>query len=144
MGILRAVIRVSTLLAMLVVLSAGGQSDAPAQAAFAGVAPIVAGSEAPRIAEVPGDEAFAHGILRNLRERYQYLEGVTVSFGTPRGGEQAVAYYTQGRILVNPSHTADIATILTHEVWHIIDWRDNGRLDWGEALPPDGWENYFR
>ncbi len=29
-----------------------------------------------------------------------------------------------------------IEKILAHEVWHVIDWRDNGRLDWGEDLPP--------
>jgi hypothetical protein len=21
-------------------------------------------------------------------------------------------------------------------VWHVIDWRDNGRIDWGESVPP--------
>jgi hypothetical protein len=25
---------------------------------------------------------------------------------------------------------------MAHEIWHIIDWRDNGRIDWGENVPP--------
>jgi hypothetical protein len=144
MGVLRATIRASALSALLVVLFAGGQPAAPAEASSSTDEAFLAASDVPSIADPPGDEYFAEGILRNLQARYQYLDGVTVSFGTPRGDQQAVAYYTQGRILVNPSHTADIATILSHEVWHIIDWRDNGRLDWGEDLPPDGWQDYFR
>jgi len=58
-----------------------------------------------------------------------------VSIGRTPGGYQAVCYFKSGRILVSPTHTASLRTIMNHEVWHIIDWRDNGRIDWGEAVP---------
>ena len=25
---------------------------------------------------------------------------------------------------------------MAHEIWHTIDWRDNGVIDWGENVPP--------
>ncbi len=78
----------------------------------------------------------AKAILAGLIAKYPILAGTTVSIGTTPGGYQAVAYYQSGRILVNPSHTASLSTILNHEVWHIIDWRDNGQIDWGENIPP--------
>ncbi len=37
---------------------------------------------------------------------------------------------------MNPNHTARTDDIIAHEVWHIIDWRDNKQLDWGESVPP--------
>ena len=52
-------------------------------------------------------------------------------------GRQAIAYYKSGRIVISPSHTASLSRILNHEVWHIIDYRDNGVIDWGENIPPN-------
>ena len=78
----------------------------------------------------------ARAILAGLISRYPILAGTTVSFGKTPGGYQAVAYYKSGRILISTSHTASLDRILKHEIWHIIDWRDNGRIDWGEAVPP--------
>jgi predicted SprT family Zn-dependent metalloprotease len=63
------------------------------------------------------------------------LAGATVSFGDARG-YQAICYYKSGRIVISPSHTASLERIIGHEIWHIIDWRDNGRIDWGENVPP--------
>lgn len=77
----------------------------------------------------------ARAILASLRAQYPVLAGATVAFGATPGGYQAVCYYKSGRILVNPNHRASLRTILTHEVWHIIDWRDNSRIDWGENVP---------
>ncbi len=59
-----------------------------------------------------------------------------MSFGDTKG-YQAICYYKSGRIVINPNHTASLSRILNHEVWHIIDWRDNGRIDWGENVPPN-------
>lgn len=78
----------------------------------------------------------ANEILSELKQQYQGLDGVTVRMGTTPKREQAVAYYTLDEIVISPTHTASLDEILAHEVWHIIDWRDNGRLDWGENLPP--------
>jgi hypothetical protein len=83
-----------------------------------------------------GDAARAKAILASLKARYpRYLSGVTVSMGNA-SGYQAVAYYTSGRIVISPKHKASLERILDHEVWHIIDWRDNGRIDWREKVPP--------
>lgn len=83
-----------------------------------------------------GDEtAQAKAILAGLIAKYPLLKGTTVSFGDARG-YQAIALYKSGRIIINPAHTATLSRILNHEVWHIIDWRDNGRIDWGENVPP--------
>lgn len=88
-------------------------------------------------ASTSGDEtAQARAILAGLIAQHPVLQGVTVSMGTTPGGYQAVAYYQSGRIIVNPNHTASLSRILNHEIWHVIDWRDNGVIDWGENVPP--------
>lgn len=80
--------------------------------------------------------AQAKSILASLKAKYpRYLGGVSVSIGNA-SGYQAVAYYTSGRIVISPKHTASLQRILSHEIWHIIDWRDNGRIDWRESVPP--------
>ncbi|GAB4278445.1 MAG: hypothetical protein Kow0056_10750 [Coriobacteriia bacterium] len=87
-----------------------------------------------------GDEqAQAQAILNRYIAQYPILAGTTVSFGTTPGGHQAVAYYTVGRILISPTHTASLERIIGHEIWHIIDYRDNGRIDWGENVPPSNY-----
>lgn len=83
-----------------------------------------------------GDKlAQAQSILSGLIAKYPILAGTTVTIGDARG-YQAIAYYQSGRIVVSKSHTASLSTILNHEVWHIIDWRDNNKIDWGENVPP--------
>jgi len=79
--------------------------------------------------------AQARSILAGLVAAHPILAGATVTFGDARG-YQAIALYQSGRIIISPTHTASLSRILNHEVWHIIDWRDNGRIDWGENVPP--------
>lgn len=86
----------------------------------------------------------ASEILTELKASHSHLDGVSVSIGTTPKGEEAVAYYTDGEIVINSTHSVDMETILAHEIWHIIDWRDNGRLDWGEDLPPLNASVYYR
>lgn len=74
-------------------------------------------------------------ILARYIARYPILAGTTVSYGDAKG-HQAIAYYTSGRIVISTSHTASLDRIIGHEIWHIIDWRDNGVIDWGENVPP--------
>ena len=88
------------------------------------------------------DTRRANEVLDGLKARYRYLDGVTVTLGTTPRGEQAVAYYTEGRIIISRSHSVSIEKILAHEVWHVIDWRDNGQLDWREDLPPRNSSDY--
>ncbi|MDO8915939.1 MAG: hypothetical protein Q7W16_07655 [Coriobacteriia bacterium] len=84
----------------------------------------------------------AQSILASLRSRYpRYLSGATVSIGSAKG-YQAISYYTSGRIVISPTHRASLERILAHEIWHIIDWRDNGRIDWGERVPPSNAASY--
>jgi hypothetical protein len=80
--------------------------------------------------------------LAKLQHTYRYLDGITLRIDPTPGDAQAVAYYTDNEIVINPGHVASIEKILAHEVWHIIDWRDNGRLDWGEDLPPSNTSTY--
>lgn len=90
------------------------------------------------------DAKHATRTLRRLAARYRYLDGVTVTVGDTPNREEAVSYYTVGEIVIGRSHVVDIDTILQHEIWHVIDWRDNGRLDWGERLPPANASRYLR
>jgi putative cell wall-binding protein len=62
------------------------------------------------------------------------LAGTTVDYGDAKG-YQAISYYQSGRIVVNPNHTAPLKDIIVHEIYHVLDWRDNGRMDWGESVP---------
>jgi hypothetical protein len=95
--------------------------------------------------DVAAEEAGrASEVLEDLAATYRHLEDVTVAMGATPQGEQAVAYYTEGQIVVSPAHTHSIERILAHEVWHVIDWRDNGQLDWGENLPPSNSSDYLR
>lgn len=90
------------------------------------------------------DARQANVMLRELQSEYRLLDGVTVRIGsTPRHAE-AIAYYTRGEIVINTGHTVTLERILAHEIWHIIDWRDNGQLDWGEELPPPNRSDYRR
>lgn len=82
-----------------------------------------------------GDEARARMLLKRYINQYPILQGATVSFGDARG-YQAISYYQSGRIVISKSHSASLERIIAHEIWHIIDWRDNGRIDWGENVPP--------
>jgi len=90
------------------------------------------------------DLSTARSVLSSLKARYRYLDGVTVSIGKTPGGYQAVSYYTRGRILISPTHRATITRILKHEIWHIIDWRDNGKIDWRESVPPRNAADYLK
>jgi hypothetical protein len=74
-------------------------------------------------------------VLRSYIGKYPILGGATVSIGDARG-YQAICYYGSGRIVISPTHSASIDRIMAHEIWHIIDWRDNGKIDWGESIPP--------
>ncbi|MCL2503252.1 MAG: hypothetical protein FWE94_01360 [Coriobacteriia bacterium] len=82
--------------------------------------------------------ALAQAILDEQIAKYPILAGTTVSFGDARG-YQAIAYYTTGRIIISPNHTTSLEKIISHEVWHIIDWRVNGRIAWGENVPRTDW-----
>jgi len=76
----------------------------------------------------------ARKLLRAQIRKHPILKGTTVSFGNAHG-YQAVAYYSSGRIVISRNHRASLSRIISHEVWHVIDWRDNHKIDWGENVP---------
>lgn len=118
---------------LLGILSPGGAVLARAEAA-----PMPAAS-APS-----ADLTRAYAALDTLSRTYKYLDGVTLEMGTPPHGKQAVSFYTEGRIVISSNRTASVESIMMHEVWHIIDWRDNGRIDWAENVPPSNSQDYLR
>jgi hypothetical protein len=101
--------------------------------------PVAATTSATTVTSDSGasEDSRARAILASLISQHPILAGTTVRIGSTPGGYQAVAYYKSGRIVVSPKHTASLERILRHEIWHIIDWRDNGRIDWGESVPPN-------
>ena len=133
------------------ILLIGAPSTTASSAAFAPLTPSpvasvsVDSANAERVAADAASDAVRAGeLLDELKRTYTNLDGVTVRMGTTPNDEQAIAYYTDGEIIVSPTHTATVDEILAHEVWHIIDWRDNGKLDWGENLPPVNSSDYLR
>jgi len=96
------------------------------------------------VASHASDLSTAQSVLASLKAKYRYLDGVTVEMGKTPGGYQAVSYYTRGRILISTTHTVSISRILAHEIWHIIDWRDNGKIDWRESVPPHNAADYLK
>lgn len=122
------------LASLLAVLLAVGATVAPSTLA---TRPPAASSSADlESANIAEEIRHAEDVLAKLARERGNLDGVTVSIGQTPRGEQAVAYYTQGRIVISDAHQLSVDAILAHETWHIIDWRDNGRIDWGENLPP--------
>jgi len=109
-------------------------------------APVVAAAPKPaeasgsttvsRTTAATGELAQAKAILARYIAQYPILQGTTVAIGDTPSGYQAVCYYQSGRIQINTNHTVSLERILAHEIWHVIDWRDNGQIDWGENIPP--------
>jgi hypothetical protein len=98
---------------------------------------------APAVTAAPvNDPALAQTILDGYKAQYpRYLGSATVEFGNAMG-YQAVSYYTIGRIVISPTHSASVQVIVAHEIWHIIDWQDNNAIDWGESIPPVNYATY--
>jgi hypothetical protein len=92
-------------------------------------------ADATRLPALDPELAEARRLLDAQIEAHPILEGTTIEFGKV-GGYQAISMYEEGRIIVNPDHRARLERIVAHEVWHVIDWRDNHRMDWGENIPP--------
>ncbi|PKQ36876.1 MAG: hypothetical protein CVT59_10325 [Actinobacteria bacterium HGW-Actinobacteria-1] len=142
MKTLRIVLMVSALVVLLA--AAASTPTGYAHAAPAQRAPYMAGEALIGAAHGARDTVSARAELAALAARYRYLDDVSVTVGSAPEGKEAVAYYTSGRIVIDSAHTVSVETILAHEVWHIIDWRDNGRLDWGEYLPPAETDMYLK
>ena len=96
-----------------------------------------ASAPAPKPAASSGNTlSQARSILASRIAMYPILRGATVEVGDTKGNAQAICYYKSGRIIINPNHTVSVERIINHEIWHIIDWRNNGQINWGESVPP--------
>jgi hypothetical protein len=146
MSLLRTFFAAASLLAVVVGTPSSASVLPGASAAM--VSPAALAGSSSRATGTQNSEAAdareASRLLGELKSRYRHLNGVTVSIGTTPRGEQAVAYYTEARIVISRAHTVSIEKILDHEIWHVIDWRDNGRMDWQENLPPSNAQDYER
>jgi hypothetical protein len=80
--------------------------------------PVAAMTAPPSAAVVPAatraastsldDVRRANEILGDMKDRYRYLDGVTVRIGATPNDEQAVAYYTEGEIVISRTHTVSL------------------------------------
>ena len=130
---------------VLAVLLAGTSAIARPSATSANAPSRVSAVTASSVsASVAADESAVRILLDAQKAKYRLLDGVTVTMGPTPDGKQAVSYYREGEIIVSPQHVASLQKIMGHEIWHIIDWRDNGRIDWGEAVPPLNAATYLK
>lgn len=86
--------------------------------------PQLSREELIRLKQAQAEEILAKHIMKN-----PLLQGVVIYVRDCPNNWQGCAYYTKGVILVDPDHTAPLATIIAHEVEHIIDWRSDGKID---------------
>lgn len=74
----------------------------------------------------------AEQILASYIAKYPILKGVKIYVRDCPNNWQGCAYYTKGIILVDPDHTASLEAIIAHEVKHIIDWREDHKIDYND------------
>lgn len=109
---------------------------APRPAPKPAVAPKPAAKPMSAATRIQRDQAYANTLLAKYIRQYPILRGTVVRFGPVTGNAQGEAFYKRGVIVINPNQHRGVDVILGHEIFHIIDWRDNHRIDWGERLPP--------
>ena len=139
MSILRTFFLAAGLAALLVGSPSSATVSRPAAALTVAVSADPAATQgAPEPASDALDDSHrANALLADLKAKYRYLDGTTVRIGTTPNGEQAIAYYTEGQIVISRSHTVSLEKILAHEIWHIIDWRSNGQPPLGRECPAE-------
>lgn len=74
----------------------------------------------------------ANAILAGLIAQYPLLQGSVVYIQETPNGWEGAAYYKSGVILVNPNHTYSLYEIIYHEAMHILDWREDGKIDYND------------
>lgn len=71
----------------------------------------------------------ANAILAGIIAQYPILAGTVVYIQQTPNGWEGAAYYKSGVILVNPNHTYPLYDIIYHEAMHVLDWREDGKID---------------
>jgi hypothetical protein len=90
-------------------------------------APTISREERIRIEQKRAEEILAYYI-----SRYPILQGVRIYVRDCPNNWEGCAYYTKGIILVDPDHRHSLEEIIAHEVKHIIDWREDGKIDYND------------
>lgn len=104
--------------------------------------PATGSSSEVAAAPVNSNQATADSILQTyINKCPTLLEGATVSFGdTTSPNYLAISRYTLKEIIIranyNPVTDTSLSYIIKHEVWHILDFAINQKIDWGENIPP--------
>lgn len=73
----------------------------------------------------------ANAILASIIAQYPILAGSVVYIRETPNGWEGCAYYKSGVILVSPYHTYPLSEIIWHEAMHILDYREDGKIDNG-------------
>lgn len=74
----------------------------------------------------------AEQILSYYIKKYPILAGVKIYVRDCPNNWEGCAYYTKGIILVDPDHKHTLEEIIAHEVRHIIDWREDNKIDYND------------
>ncbi|MFA5867020.1 MAG: hypothetical protein WC891_03530 [Actinomycetota bacterium] len=96
------------------------------QAAVGGGGNSSSGGGATYAAAASNNEGEAWAILSDLIAQYPILQGASVAFGDAQGYE-AISYYKSGYIVISPTHTYSLSTLIYHEAMHIINYRQSGQ-----------------
>ncbi len=81
-----------------------------------------------------GEIAQARAILAGYIAKYPICKGATVYITMVpalQGGAQGCVFLGSGTIVINPSHSASLSSIIGHEIDHLVDYRKRhpGRTD---------------
>ncbi|MDI6799325.1 MAG: hypothetical protein QMD53_01350 [Actinomycetota bacterium] len=104
-----------------------GQQKAPIT-----TAPGVAQKISAQVEDTPlvvDEAALAQTLLNAEIAKNPILVGATIKIQECPNNWQACAWYKRGEIWIDPDHTAPLERIISHEVAHIIDWREDGDID---------------
>ena len=72
-------------------------------------------------------QILAYQIVRN-----PILQGAKVYIQDCPNNWQGCAFYESGTIWIDPDHSASLEKIIIHECNHIIDWRQDGDIDYND------------
>lgn len=88
--------------------------------------------DVPLVVGVAGKAALAQALLNAEIAKNPILVGTTIKIQECPNDWQACAWYKRGEIWVDPDHRAPLERIISHEVAHIIDWREDGDIDYND------------
>ncbi len=82
---------------------------------------------------VQGKLAQAQQILDIQIRKNSILKGTSIYIRDCPNSWQGCAFYELGIIWIDPDHKASLEQIIIHECNHIIDWREDGDIDYDDS-----------